>query len=241
MKKLWIVLLVICLCLGCTACGEEKTETVLDLEPLLGEMHLGEARPHMEENLQNAGFALAAGPAAGVEVPFDEVRFAPGPVVFHGYALQPESDVLLRFTPAFTYRGKDVPPVFAGMELTVAAEAGEEFLAWAREQLRDCPQVSPRESGVKGEVYLVHCFSELTATEYERVAPMARRSRQLYGSELELLDDPLAMLDDSFGEHLATVRETREVPMFAVTLTKTKAGEAVLSVEAYGEALYRAQ
>ena len=238
MKKFLSIVLLLCLCLCCTACGEEPV-TGTELEDLLNSARVGMLRPQAEEDLRAAGFALAAGETAGKDLYFDEYTFAPGDAVYHGFALQQEKDVRLRFTPAFIYRGEEIPSRLAGVEFTVTAEDSADFAAWVREQLKGVPQLSPRESGVKGEVYLVRCFSELTEREYTQLARMTRQSRLRYGSETDLLNDPLAMLDDDFGEHLALVRQWQEVPMIRVTLTENKKGEATVSVEAYGEALYR--
>lgn len=238
MKKIISVVLLLCLCLLCTACAE-KPAAGTELENLLNSARVGTLFPKAEEELQAAGFALATGKTAGKDLYFDEYTFAPGDAVYHGFALQREKDVRLRFTPAFIYRGEEIPSRLAGVEFTVAAEDGADFADWVREELKGVPQLSPRVSGVKGEVYLVRCFSELTEREYTQLARMTRQSRLRYGSETDLLNDPLAMLDEDFGEHLALVRQWQEVPMFRVTLTENKKGEATLSVEAYGEALYR--
>ncbi|MBR4888296.1 MAG: hypothetical protein IKU17_04045 [Clostridia bacterium] len=238
MKKFLVVVLLLCLGLCCTACGEEPA-TGTELEALLGSAQVGVLQSQAEENLRAAGISLSAGKTAGANLYFDEYTFTPEDALYHGFALQREKDVRLRFTPAFVYRGEEIPSRLAGVEFTVTAEDSADFAAWVRKQLKDAPQLSSRESGVKGDVYLVRCFSELTEREYTRLAKMTRQSRMRYGSETDLLNDPLAMLSDDFGEHLALVRQWQEVPMYKVTLTENKKGEATLSVEAYGEALYR--
>ena len=53
----------------------------------------------------------------------------------------------------------------------------------------------------------------------------------------------LVLLGDSyttFAGHMETVRSSRNVAMYTITLTQNDRGEATVSVEAYGEALYRA-
>ena len=89
-------------------------------------------------------------------------------------------------------------------------------------------------------MYLVHCYAELTAREYEAAAAQTRQSRAAFATPEEPLTDTLATLDETFAGHMETVRSSRNVAMYTITLTQNDRGEATVSVEAYGEALYRA-
>lgn len=239
MKRFVSVLLLLCLLLGCVGCTEKEAPR-RDLENWAGEGQFGLSAEDVTESLRQQGFTLEEGKAAGQKHRFHTCTLQPAEdTVFHGFALRQDSGVELRFTPVFTYRGEEIGSLFAGVEFTLTAEDSPAFLEWVHKELRGCPQVPPRESGVNGEVYLVRCYSELTQREYTDLARMTRQSRRQFGSETELLHDPLAMLEDSFSDHLEATRKGQQVGMFTVTLTENRWGEATVSVEAYGEALYR--
>lgn len=237
MKRIIALALLLSLCLLCAGCtGTAGTE----LAAGIGDEQLGKSYAQMEENLRTQGFTLEPMSAAGREELYDTYVLRPGKSTVDGCALSEGKNVLLRFTPAYAAEEGEQASRFAGAAFTVSAEDSAAFLKRIRWRLRDCPQVSPRETGIDGEVYLVHCYAELTAREYQATAAQTRQSRAAFATPEEPLTDTLATLDTTFAGHMETVRSSRNVAMYTITLTQNDRGEATVSVEAYGEALYRA-
>lgn len=233
-RNLLCVLLVLIL-ISSTACTAQNE--AVDLNTL----DLGMPLSKVQDWANDAGFGLEFKSEANAENLYEVYVLHLQSAQWNGYQVDdsPAQQMILKFTPGFADGETQVESLLAGMEFTVSQDDSEAFSRWIQHRLQDMPQIPERESGIDGEMYDARYFSELTAKEYTRTAQLARSSRAQFGSKEAPLSDAMAVLDEQFADHLTTVRNGRNVPMCRIILQQNAQGEAVLSVEGYGEALYR--
>lgn len=236
-KAFWCMILA-ALFLSVTACSVPKQEAL----PELGELQAGMPLSQVEQLLAPFDAQLEPVSSADAENLYDLYLLYLPAAQWNGYVLRESTTgtvcVTLRFTPAFTDGEQQIEPLVAGMKFTVSQDESEAFVRWMQHRLKDVPQIPERESGIDGQVYLARSFSELTADEYEQTARLVRSSRAQFATEESKPIDDMAVLEERFSDHLAATRNGQNVPMCRVVLRQNAAGEAVVSMEEYGQALY---